>query len=295
MTQEDNLDSWSRLWEETTTEVHDDDDETKTAVMWNKIWDKRSKNSEKSHGDDKILKKSAEETVQFLKENGFCIKGSSVLDIGCGMGALSLPLAREGAAVTALDISATSLEKIKETAEKEGLSVDTTECSWWTADIDKLGFRRNFDLVIASRTASVNDTKSFEKMIACSKNMCYYSSFLSFADDEDFRKICMTVFGGIRENDRTAKIHHAYNMFFPLMHLYFSGIEPVVKIDGFGRNVEMPFEKAAEAAIMHLSRDHEPDESAKEKIFSYYREVSVNGMYKAPSRGCHGMMVWRVI
>ena len=47
--------------------------------------------------------------------------GSQVLDIGCGAGPLSLPLAEQGALVLAVDASQIMIEKLEEQAERRGL------------------------------------------------------------------------------------------------------------------------------------------------------------------------------
>lgn len=51
--------------------------------------------------------------------------GMAAVDLGCGSGQLSLPLARQGATVTAVDISQKMIETLEEKAAKEGLSVTT--------------------------------------------------------------------------------------------------------------------------------------------------------------------------
>jgi SAM-dependent methyltransferase len=50
--------------------------------------------------------------------------GAHVVDVGCGCGALSLDLAREGAKVTGVDVSKPMLEHARRRATDEGLDVD---------------------------------------------------------------------------------------------------------------------------------------------------------------------------
>jgi 2-polyprenyl-6-hydroxyphenyl methylase / 3-demethylubiquinone-9 3-methyltransferase len=62
--------------------------------------------------------------VAELKKTGRELKDSRVLDLGCGGGILSESLARAGAHVTGLDLSAELLEVAKLHALGEGLSID---------------------------------------------------------------------------------------------------------------------------------------------------------------------------
>lgn len=53
------------------------------------------------------------------------VDGKSVVDLGCGNGQLSLPLARGGARVLAVDISPRMIETVRQKASQEGVSVET--------------------------------------------------------------------------------------------------------------------------------------------------------------------------
>jgi SAM-dependent methyltransferase len=85
--------------------------------------------------------------------------GESVLDVGCGSGALALPLARAGHPVTAVDFSAGMLAALRRRLDEEGVhGVRTVQAGWdddWAAaGIEPAG------LAIASRSLDVADLRA---------------------------------------------------------------------------------------------------------------------------------------
>ncbi len=296
MQQTKNLKYWSECWKATTSAVQTEPDENKVAERWNKRWEKRPPEKPAIPSPEERAGRSTRETIDFLEEAGFTVNGSTILDIGCGPGTLSIPLARMGAEVTSLDISSTTLERVREVAEKEELSVKTMECSWWSVDIDALGLRKQYDLVIASRTPSINDAGTLENMMACSRNLCYYSSFLNLGENRAHMEIQKLIRGeeGKPDDGMRRRHHRAYTMIFPFMYLYFSGYRPLVKINQAGRRGETTWEEAAGRSIQYFGRGHDLDAETVEQIRNYYRNASEGGIYRSNPSGCHGMMIWNV-
>ncbi|NHM15967.1 methyltransferase domain-containing protein [Eggerthellaceae bacterium zg-887] len=86
--------------------------------------------------------------------------GDVVLDMGCGNGALALPLARAGHAVFACDFSAGMLGLLSQQAAAEGLAGITTVHMSWEDDWAACGLRANaVDVGFASRSISVCDLR----------------------------------------------------------------------------------------------------------------------------------------
>lgn len=279
--QKDNIDNLIECWKKATANGLIQD-EGRMAEFWNKRSGNYANNIEK----DK-RKKRTDEILEFLEESGFNPEGSRVLDIGCGPGTLSLPLSKLGAEVTALDISSGMLDRLKDSVKKESLPVDIIECSWWTADIDDLGFRNEYDLVIASMTPGVKDIESFDKMMACSKNLCYYSNFLRRDEDRAYRDIRSSILGENSANNMNG-------MNYPFMYLYLSGYRPSVRINHSEWKEETNWREAADQAIDFIGRGKDFDDETKEKIRDYYQNASPDGIYRSESDVYTGMMVWEV-
>lgn len=84
-----------------------------------------------------------EKTVDFLVERLGLHEGSRVLDVACGGGRVSVPLARRGCRVTGIDLSPNSLERAKEAAAAAGVSLDLIRL-----DMRELDFDARFDAAI---------------------------------------------------------------------------------------------------------------------------------------------------
>jgi predicted nicotinamide N-methyase len=76
------------------------------------------------------------------------LRGARTLELGCGLGLPSLAAALAGGRVLATDWSAESVRMTAENAERNGLDVETLQCSWTTPE--PLLDRAPWDIVLAS-------------------------------------------------------------------------------------------------------------------------------------------------
>ena len=84
--------------------------------------------------DPENLRKT-ETVIALVKSKGVEIAGATILDIGCGTGIYTLPLAREASKVTGVDLSKTMLDRFREEAQKQDLTN-------WDCSRGFLGFPR---------------------------------------------------------------------------------------------------------------------------------------------------------
>jgi SAM-dependent methyltransferase len=124
--------------------------------------------------DPKTLRKT-EEIIALAKGRGAMVPGARILDIGCGTGIFTLPLAREAARVTGVDFSETMLSRLNEEAGSRGIkNVDVLYSTWKDADIKELAFQRAYDTVWSSMSAAIRNEGDLEKMEACSQQWCVF-------------------------------------------------------------------------------------------------------------------------
>lgn len=84
--------------------------------------------------------------IEFDKKLGV-VKNKKVLDIGCGIGALSFYLANKGGNVTGIDLSKNSIDFCKNEAKIKGLVIDFKEMNAQIPDFQD----ESFDIIVGSR------------------------------------------------------------------------------------------------------------------------------------------------
>jgi SAM-dependent methyltransferase len=113
--------------------------------------------------------------LALVKSQGVEIAHRAILDIGCGTGICTLPLAREAAMVTGLDDSEVMLGRMVEAASAVGLhNVGPVTASWKTLDPAVSGFENAFDIAWVSMSPAVQTLQDFQKMEQCARQWCVY-------------------------------------------------------------------------------------------------------------------------
>lgn len=90
----------------------------------------------------------ADEEAAFFAKNLALKPGMKVLDIACGQGRHSVPLAKKGFKATGIDITAEYLADAKAYARREGVAAE-----FFKADMRKLAFNAEFDAALCAFTS----------------------------------------------------------------------------------------------------------------------------------------------
>ena len=117
------------------------------------IWDERAKTFPVKHGDQSGY-------VERFLELADIAEGETVLDMGCGTGALATPLASRGCHVVACDFSQGMLHKMIAEQASLGIGNVETHLMSWTDDWEACGIgEKSVDVALASRSIATNDLR----------------------------------------------------------------------------------------------------------------------------------------
>lgn len=94
------------------------------------------------------------------------IYGEPVLELACGTGRLTIPIAEQGIHITGLDISEGMLSQAKIKANKKGVKID-----WIKADCRNFNLKKKFNFIFlpANSIAHLHDLESIEACFSCVK------------------------------------------------------------------------------------------------------------------------------
>lgn len=162
---------WNAMWQK---ELDDSRWEIKSP---RELWDKRADKFDRVV--NRVKEGQARDKRDYISQmlDHIEIKpGWTLLDIGCGPGTLTIPLAKKAGSVTALDISSKMLERFKSDADKVGLdNIRYLNSSWQDAFVN--GQVGSHDVVVASRSLMSGDIKNALSNIAVIARQAAYLTF----------------------------------------------------------------------------------------------------------------------
>jgi SAM-dependent methyltransferase len=210
------------------------------------------------------------------------------LDIGCGPGGHSLELARLAAHVEGFDISPVMIELAEQNAREDACTnVQFRVLDWAAADIDSLGWRKRFTMVMASRTPAVNNRATLEKMMAASIGGCCMVTHVAMR--HSVRDQLTPLLDWDEQKARiTRSFFCAFNMLFLMGHY--------PEVEYFDRAWESQA-TLEEAELMHLNffNGITPlSETQKAAVRRKLTEISRNGIIDEKVESKLAVMFWTV-
>lgn len=116
-----------------------------------------------------------QKVLAILGQKGVDFYGKKILDIGCGTGIFTLPLAKIAQFVVGLDFSEAMLERLKAESERRGIkNIGIMYSSWKDFGPNTSNLIRSFDVVLSSMSMAIKEEEDILKMEDCSRQFCVY-------------------------------------------------------------------------------------------------------------------------
>ncbi len=247
-------------------------------------WDRRADHFARKAGGVEGGKRT-QAVLNFLESEGVLTSQLTVIDVGCGPGTITLPLAKRVGRVYALDPSEKMLKILQENAAAEGVNnVEVFQERWQDIDLAPKGWSEKFDLAFASMSPGVSSAEDLGKLIESSKRYGYLSTFAG-RKDRARDEIMLEVVG---ESWQAGGM----DVIYPLNLLYAWGYRPSLRFFRHHRFERLEPEKAEEELLQYLQMAVDVDAKVRDKVRFYVASRLVEGRFPYEREYFQGMLLW---
>ncbi len=226
--------------------------------------------------------------IKMIAEKNLISKEGSILDVGCGAGKYSFALSDACHQVTGLDLSPKMIEKANEKKTELGKeNIEFYVNDWHASDLESMGYKGKFDLVIANMTPAVRNAQTFLKLNEASKGHCVLTKPIKRKDpvSDAIREML-----GIADKKESADIEVLY----ALELLWLQGMLPEMHYEEQLWEMKKPIEAAYKlyANRMKSYRALTPEEETK--IREYLIAIAEDGLVAENVETTIVTICWRV-
>ena len=227
--------------------------------------------------------KMVNEIIPLFLSEGLLTQESLVLDIGCGPGTFSIPLAQIAACVVALDPAGKMLDTLMDETRRQNISNITPLCQRW----GEAGFKSEFDLVLASFSPAIRNTESLLKMHQASRRYC---CLITSSGAENFRmrnELWELVLGEPFHSS-------AFHIIYPFNYLYACGFRPQIRFLKSSVCYEEPVDILIDWYENYFKLFIELKNVQRKIIRQYFDKLAIDGMVKTQAERTFSIMWWGV-
>ncbi|QLH74545.1 MAG: class I SAM-dependent methyltransferase [Methanomassiliicoccales archaeon] len=223
-----------------------------------------------------------EKIINHLESGGYLLPGDIVLDVGCGPGTYTIPLAAKARQVVGLDNSTGMIQELESRAKRKGLSNVRTILRDWN---DPTPLPQQYDLVISGQSPAIKDAAALFKMGACSTRHCCYTT-ASWSDEMQIRnELWKRLIGPFTPSS-------AYDIKYPLNILLESGVRPDLKFITGKTEVALDPQTVVRNYISYFEIFTVMDEERSSIVKDYIMERSQEGVLWKKASKILAVMTW---
>jgi SAM-dependent methyltransferase len=248
---------------------------------WKAFWDFFAPTYAKRNREDRPLH---ERVVAHLADHGVVRSEDRVLDIGCGPGTYTLPLARRCRLITGLDSASAMLAVLSAEAKQEGIADRiVTDCRDWS-DVPQSG---RFDLVFGALTPAIKDSENLMRMNDISRRHCCLVSFKGRYHSRLRDGLWREIMGCDMES-------LAFDTQYPFNILYQTGYLPEVAFFPYAKKVQEEPEYVREHFTTYFAIFGKNGRETRRRIDAFVANHTHNGKVWDEQKGTLGVITWSV-
>lgn len=230
-----------------------------------------------------------QKVIEILMAEGYLIPDSDLLDIGCGPGNFSLPLAEVCRSVTALDGASEMCRQLQGKVDLLGRNnIKIMHRLWEEIDLDREQMVNKYDLVFASMTDAVSDYPTLEAMNHASKKNCC----LVFWAENGKNRACSELWELIFKETDTG--YGMASVIYPFNLLYSLGYFPSIRFINSEWSTEEPVEEAFESLTRFFWLYTDITPYIKDVITRYVIENAEDGVFMRKTEARLGVVTWKI-
>lgn len=213
-------------------------------------------------------RRRSERIIGWIEGQNIDFDGLKVLDIGAASGGFSVPFARRGAAVTALEPNGPLSDLLRRNTEelnREQTRVELVSQPFELIDVAERGWEKAFDLVFVSMCPVVLDWESVEKVLSCSRKYCYISLSAGAREHSLLNELLPFVQG--REHNKASEDP---DMAYLLQLLYLKGYAYESIVTKEMKTTAYTVDEAIDEAMHMIKHGHLPADEDTRKIVTEY-------------------------
>ena len=249
-------------------------------ALWQAFWNQYAPTYQRI---SRALRASNRMLVKSWQREGIINSSMEVLDIGCGPGTFTLPLAEIAGKVTGMDNSKGMLEMLAPEAEKNNINNIILENKDWK-ETEGNG---KYDLVLAASCPAVNNLESLEKMNELAGKYCLYICPAS-RKSQDLRHLLWKEIMGERLQGKSFDISYPFNILYLLG--YYPQLSFVQQEYSYREKAVTLVENYRQYFAIFGKQGPKIDEIIKRRVY----RASPDGFYQENSSSKIAVMWWKV-
>lgn len=249
---------------------------------WNQFAPKYGKNHPAGTHNERVRT-----VIEILNREQFLTAETEIIDIGCGPGTYSLPLAEMCKRVTALDSADGMCQQLIKTVEELGIkNIEVLQQPWENLDVENEKMLKKYDLAFASMTTAVSNYETLNKMNRVSRQNCCLVFWAENGFNRSRQELWKLVFNEDDSGQGMASVVYPFNLLYCLG--YFPKIEFI--------DSEWVSTESVEDAVKSLCRtfwlytDITPE--IEKVITDYVLGKAENGTFHRKTEAKLGVVTW---